>query len=91
MGILRARRKGAMNKRDELASRVTARKHELLAKYNELKADTQRDAMEKRDQIKSRLDEIEDAIKDGWENMSDAVAARVNKWLDKDDKDRDRE
>jgi hypothetical protein len=73
-----------MNKRDELANRVKARTHELQAKYNELKADTQHEAMEKRDQIKARLDEIQEAIKDGWDNMSDAVAARVNKLLDKD-------
>jgi hypothetical protein len=74
----------AMNKRDELADRVKARKHELLAKYNELKADTKADAMKARDAVKAQLDEIEEAIKDGWENMTDAVASRVNTWLDKD-------
>jgi hypothetical protein len=73
-----------MTQKDELADRVQARKHELLSKYNELKADTRKEAGQKRDQIKAKLDDLEDAIKDGWEHMTDAVRGRLNKWLDKD-------
>lgn len=73
-----------MGQKDELADRVRARKHELLAKYNELKADTRRESREKSDRIKAKLDELEETIKGGWENMTDAVRARLNSWLDKD-------
>lgn len=77
-----------MGQKDELADRVRARKHELLAKYNELKADAGRDSRQKSEKIKAKLDELEEAIKGGWENMTDAIRARLNSWLDKD---RDRE
>jgi hypothetical protein len=72
-----------LNKTDELKDRVTARKHDLLAKLNELKADTRSDAASARDKIKARLEELEDNVKDGWDNMTDAVRDKLNAWLDK--------
>ena len=50
---------GMLDKSDELRDRVEARKHELLAKYNELKADTRHEAAEARTRLKARLDEVE--------------------------------
>jgi hypothetical protein len=82
-GIARATQK-PMGQKDELADRVRARKHELLAKYNELKADGRADSRKASEKIKAKLDDLEDAIKGGWENMTDAVRARLNSWLDKD-------
>jgi ElaB/YqjD/DUF883 family membrane-anchored ribosome-binding protein len=79
-----------MGHKDELADRVRARKHELLSKYNELKADSRRDSREAGEKIKAKLDELEDTIKDGWDNMSDAVRAKLNKWLDKSENENDR-
>jgi hypothetical protein len=78
-----------LDKGDELEDRVKARKHELLAKYNELKADTRQEASSKRERVKARLDELEDTLKAGWENLTDAAKAKLNQWLDrKDDWDR---
>jgi hypothetical protein len=73
-----------LGKSDELRDRVEAKKHKLLSKYNELKADTRKEAGEARTKLKARLDEIEDTIKSGWNNMSDAAKAKLNKWLDED-------
>jgi hypothetical protein len=74
-----------LNKGDELHDRVEARKHELLAKYNELKADTRREASEARLRLKTRLDELELQLKDGWTKVSDDVRAKLNQWLDRHD------
>jgi hypothetical protein len=78
------------SKGDELKDRVKARKHELLSKYNELKADSRKEASSARDRVKARLDELEDTLKAGWDNLSDAAKAKLNQWLDrKDDWDRE--
>ncbi len=66
---------------EQLKDRIEARKHELLAKYNELKADSRKDAASARDSVKAKLDELEATLKDGWDNLSDAVSERLNRWL----------
>jgi len=71
------------SKSEELRDRVEARRHELLSKYNDLKADTRKEAAEMRDSLRARLDEISDDIKDGYEDLSDAVKTKLNKWLDR--------
>jgi hypothetical protein len=84
-GTYRAVRLGMLKKSDELKDRVEARKHELMAKYNEAKADSRADAASKRDRIKARLDELDDALRDGWDNVSESVASKLNSWLEKKD------
>jgi hypothetical protein len=74
-----------LGKSDELRDRIEARKHELLAKYNELKADTRRDAADTRTKVKAKLDELEAHLKSGWEKVSDDVRAKLNTWLDRRD------
>jgi hypothetical protein len=69
---------------DELKNRIEARKHELLAKLNELKADARAEAAERRDALKHRLDEVEAYLKDGWENVSSTVEQKLNSWLERD-------
>lgn len=76
-----------LDKSDELRDRVEARKHELLAKYNELKADTRREAAEARAKLQSRLDELEHHIKAGWAKVNDDVRSKLNQWLDRRDHD----
>ncbi len=73
------------DKSSELRDRIEARKHELLAKYNELKADTRREAAEARTRVKTRLDELEVHLKNGWDKVSDEVRTKLNKWLDRRD------
>jgi len=74
-----------LGKSEELRDRVEARRHQLLSKYNELKADTRKEANELRTQLKARLDEVEDAIKAGWHDMSEAARTKLNQWLDRKD------
>ena len=73
-----------MNKSDELKDRVEARKHELLSRYNELKADTRHEAMEMRTKLKAKLDELEVSVKQGWDKIDDTMRAKLNKWLERD-------
>ncbi len=74
-----------LNKSDELKDRIEARKHALMAKYNELKADTRHEAAAGRDSLKARLSELEETLKDGWDNVSESVRAKLNGWLEKKD------
>jgi hypothetical protein len=74
-----------LDKSDELRDRIEARKHELLAKYNELKADSRKEASETRTRVKARLDELEGHLKAGWAKVSDDVRVKLNRWLDHKD------
>ena len=73
-----------LNRTDELKDRVDARKHELLSKFNELKADTRHEAIEARAKVKEKLDELELYLKVGWDKVNDGVHAKLDKWLQKD-------
>lgn len=68
--------------KDELRNRVEAKQRELQARYLELKADTQERAREERDRVKRKLDELQEAVKGGWDTLSDRVAAKLNDWLE---------
>jgi len=68
-------------KTDALKDRVEARKHELLAKLNDLKADTRTDASEARVKVKHKLDELELHLREGWDRLSDATRAKLDSWL----------
>jgi hypothetical protein len=74
-----------LDKSDELRDRIEARKHELLSKYNELKADSRKEASETRTRVKARLDELEAHLKAGWAKVSDDVRVKLNRWLDHKD------
>jgi hypothetical protein len=82
LGPSTAKHPDMLTKSDELKDRINVKKHELLAKYNELKADANANASGARDKVKAKLDDLEDALKDGWDNMTDAVKTRLNSWLD---------
>jgi hypothetical protein len=79
-----------MDKSDELRDRVEARKHELLAKYNDLKADTRKEALDARTRLKARLDELEAHLKLGWAKVNDEVRTKLSQWLDRKDQDNHR-
>ena len=72
-------------KTEELKNRLEAKKHKLLAKYNELKADTRKEAGEARNRVKARLDQLEESVKTGWDNMSEAAKTKLNQLLDSED------
>jgi hypothetical protein len=73
-----------LDKRDELKDRVEAKRHELMAKYNELKADTRHEAIEARNKLKKKLDDLERYIKAGWDNLDAGLRSKLDKWLEHD-------
>jgi hypothetical protein len=80
--VLRLQMFGVMSmKTDALKDRVEARKHELLAKFNDLKADTRTDAGDAKAKVKHKLDELEIALKEGWDRLSDQTCAKLDQWL----------
>jgi hypothetical protein len=72
-----------IGKDDELKDRIQARKHSMQAKLAELKADSREEARKTSAKIKKSLDELEDSVKDGWDNISDSVRTKLNSWLDR--------
>ncbi len=69
------------NKSEELKARIEARKHELLAVIETLKADTRHEAGATRDKVKAKLDELQTHLKDGWTHMSEGVRTKLHGWL----------
>lgn len=72
-----------ISRNEELKDRIKAKQHELQARFEELKADSRSEARDERDRVKTKLDELQEAIKDGWDNISDRVTAKLNDWLNK--------
>lgn len=68
-------------KTDALKDRVEARKHELLAKLNDLKADTKNQAGDAHTKVKHKLDELELYLKEGWDKVSEATRSKLDHWL----------
>lgn len=66
---------------EELKHRVEAKKKEYQAKLETYKADKHADAAENTTKVKTKLNEIEEHIKTGWDNISDATAEKINNWL----------
>ena len=83
MGTKNAKEIPMMNKTEELKDRVEAKRHELLAKLNELKADARAEAQEQHHRVREKLSELERTLKDGWDKVSNDVAAKLNEWLKK--------
>jgi hypothetical protein len=72
-----------ISKSDELKDRIEAKRHELMAKMSEVKADSRKEARDAYDKAKGSLAELEETLKDGWDKMSDVVRSKLNTWLDR--------
>jgi hypothetical protein len=66
---------------DELKDRIEAKKHELLAKISEMKADSRAEVKVQHDKLRAKLHELETHLKDGWDKVTNDVAAKLNEWL----------
>lgn len=69
------------HKYEELKHRIEAKKKELQAKMETAKADKHGQAAEQESNIKTKLNELEMHVKNGWENLTEATAAKLNDWL----------
>lgn len=75
-------------KRTELKHRALARKKDLEARLERLRADTAKASHEAMEKVQYTLGEIEDAAKEGWDKLADATVVRLNNLLDKDETDK---
>ena len=73
-----------MSQMDELKDRVESKKLSLQAKIKELQADARSTSREEAQNLQSKLDALTDSVKDGWDDMTETVASKLNDWL-KDD------
>ena len=71
-----------IKQQEELKDRVEAKKLSMMAKLKEMSADTRHEAREAGASIKKKLSEVEEYVKDGWENLSDSTSKKLNEWLD---------
>ena len=67
--------------KQELKNRVEAKRKHLEAKLAEFKADAAQNQSESSKKTQEKLDELNEAVKDGWDDLSDAAAERINKVL----------
>jgi hypothetical protein len=74
-----------LSKHDALRDRVEARKHELLAKCDQIKADTRHEAAQARTRLKVRLDELELHFKAGWAKVHNDVRTKLKTWQERRD------
>lgn len=72
-----------MNHTSELKDRILARKKVMEAKLLELRANQKGAATDKITNLESELSRLKDMVKDGFENLTEDVAAKLNEWLTK--------
>lgn len=68
-------------KTSELRHRVEAKRKELEASLERAKADAAGKTSETVERIQRELNELNDRLKDGWDNLSEAAADQLNEWL----------
>jgi len=66
---------------EELKNRVVAKQKQLEPRLSELKADAQAATADEIERIKTRLSEVREAVKGGWDNLSEQSAKKLNEWL----------
>lgn len=69
----------------ELRHRVEARRKRLEARLENLKADATGARNDAVQSIRSRLNELDRHLENGWENLTSTTVARINEWLKKSD------
>lgn len=69
----------------ELKLRIEAKKKDIEAQIAKFKADSVGEANEKLELLQQKLNNLEGDLKHGWDNLSESVAGKLNRWLsDKD-------
>ena len=73
-----------MSQKDELKDRIMAKRKRLEAQLSELKADARSASREQAQKLQSQLDELNENLKGGWDDLTEAVARKLNNWLKND-------
>ena len=69
------------NSQEELKHRVLAKKHQLQEQLEKLQAEAHGSSKDQEEKLKEKLSEIESLLRNGWDNLSEAVTRRLNDWL----------
>lgn len=70
-----------MSEKDELKLRVEAKKKQIEAQIAKFKADSVGDANEALAKLQKKLKSLEGDLQNGWENVTEGVAGKLNRWL----------
>lgn len=68
-----------MDKTAQLKDRVEAKKHELMSRLHELRADARAEVAEEAKSLKAKLDEVEAYLREGF----DKASSKLENWLKK--------
>lgn len=74
------------NQMNELKLRVEAKKKELEAQIARFKADSAGNTNDAVEALQKKLSSLEGDLKNGWENVSESIASKLNSWLSDDKK-----
>ena len=67
-----------------MKTQIEGATEQLQAKIKELQADARSTSREEAQNLEAKLDALADSVKDGWDDVTEAVAKKLNDWL-KDD------
>jgi len=73
-----------ITRKDELKSRIEARKAALEARLKTAKADAQAASRREQERIEKQLESIRTTLHDGWDNLTEAAARKLNELLKED-------
>lgn len=72
-----------MTEKKELRQRVDAEKKELQARLAQLKVKGTAAANDQAEKIEGELQDLENSLREGWDNLSEKAARKLNDWLDR--------
>jgi Mg2+ and Co2+ transporter CorA len=67
--------------KEELKHRVLAKKHQLQERLEKLQAEALGSSTDEVERLQTKLNEAEDLLSQGWDNLSGEVTKRLNDWL----------
>jgi hypothetical protein len=70
-----------MSQISELKARIHAKRKQLEADLAKLQAEGHAASNTAQAEIKRKLAELDDHLRDGWDNLSEKAAAKLNQWL----------
>ena len=71
-----------MSETQELKLRIEAKRKRLEADWAEAKVQANDSKNQAVASIREKLDELSHTLQDGWEDVSEDVAGRLNQWLE---------
>lgn len=74
--------RGMLKQKEILKNRAEAKTKELEARLANLKADAREGASDEIERIRTSLDDLAEAARAGWDNLTESLARRVNTILD---------